>query len=336
MRPTFSLLFFTVLSGAGYGVLFLVGLALVLGVEPSASLPTDAFSFASRAAMVFAEARLAMAAALLAGSALAGAGLLCSVGHLGRPLRAWRAFSQWRTSWLSREGVMSVLTFLPVAALLVLLWRDRDAAIGSFAVRIAAALLCVGAAATTVCTANIYASLKTIRAWHDRLVVPGYLGLGLYSGALCLTALAMIGAPSARWAMPLWIANAVILAPCAAALKLFYWRTIDAAPARPDTETATGLAHLGHVSSFEQPHTEQNYLTHEMGFVLARKHSARLRTIACVLILLSPIGALALAWLIGWPAAWLGLVFGLLGVLVERWLFFAEATHAVMAYYSRA
>ena len=44
---------------------------------------------------------------------LIAAGLLSSTGHLGRPERAWRAFSQWRSSWLSREGVASVATFIP-------------------------------------------------------------------------------------------------------------------------------------------------------------------------------------------------------------------------------
>ena len=39
---------------------------------------------------------------------LVSAGLLSSVGHLGKPLRAWRAFSQWRSSWLSREGVAAL------------------------------------------------------------------------------------------------------------------------------------------------------------------------------------------------------------------------------------
>src|SRR3546814_16561641 len=51
--------------------------------------------------------------ATLLALALASAGLLASFWHLGKPLRAWRAFSQWRTSWLSREGVAAVLTYVP-------------------------------------------------------------------------------------------------------------------------------------------------------------------------------------------------------------------------------
>ena len=52
---------------------------------------------------------------------LISAGLLSSAGHLGRPERAWRAFSQWRSSWLSREGVASVATFVP-AGLFAIGW----------------------------------------------------------------------------------------------------------------------------------------------------------------------------------------------------------------------
>ncbi len=45
---------------------------------------------------------------------LIGGGLLSSTLHLGNPQRAWRALSQWRSSWLSREGVMAMLTFVPL------------------------------------------------------------------------------------------------------------------------------------------------------------------------------------------------------------------------------
>jgi DMSO reductase anchor subunit len=89
------------------------------------------------------------------------------------------------------------------------------------------------------------------------------------------------------------------------------------------------------VRSFEQPHTEENYLTHEMGFVLARKHSRRLRAIATVLIVGAPFAIWPLSVVLGDFASWLVVALGMLGVFVERWLFFAEARHAVVAYYGR-
>lgn len=338
MRPTFSIIAFTVLSGAGYGLLFLLGLAIAFGALPAfPGLPPEAFAKFSMSSAIVATPATALMIALVFGALLATAGLVCSLAHLGKPLRAWRALSQWRSSWLSREGVASLVTYLPLLALLSLLlglWHAHFATSVLLALRITGALLCACAVATIACTANIYASLKTIRAWHDRHVLPGYLYLALNTGALWFAALATLGLPALNSAFSIWLGNALILAPCAAFYKRAYWRSIDASVS-PDTGAATGLGAFGHVRSVEHPHTEQNYLTHEMGFVLARTHARRLRAIAFSSILLAPIGSLGLAFAIGWPAAWIGLGVGMAGVFVERWLFFAQARHAVMAYYAR-
>src|SRR6266478_8295668 len=95
MHPALSIVFFTTASGAGFALLLLLGLGAPLGLLP----PSASFGFA------------ALAVAVL----LAAGGLASSALHLGRPERAWRAFSQWRSSWLSREGVFSLLTFMPTA-----------------------------------------------------------------------------------------------------------------------------------------------------------------------------------------------------------------------------
>jgi len=88
---------------------------------------------------------------------------------------------------------------------------------------------------------------------------------------------------------------------------------------------------------FERPHTEANYLTKEMGFVVARKHSAVLRRAAVVLFALLPVVFLLPAWLLAHadPAPWylLAALCALAGAFVERWLFFAEAKHLVTLYY---
>ena len=115
---------------------------------------------------------------------LAAGGLVSSVFHLGRPERAWRAFSQWRSSWLSREGVLSVATFVPAAIFgdrLGLLRRHRPA-LSACAASLAAAL----AAGTIYCTGMIYASLKPIHQWRNRWTVPNYFALGLMAGFLLL------------------------------------------------------------------------------------------------------------------------------------------------------
>jgi DMSO reductase anchor subunit len=340
MRPTFSIILFTVLSGAGYGLLFLLGLGLACGhwLAPYAVFTFDDFRFGHAAVTpVIEDPRMSVAIGLLAGSLLATIGLLASIAHLGQPLRAWRAFSQWRSSWLSREGVASLATYLPLAAIFWFLFAEGRDGAALPVVRTCGLLLALCSTATVYCTAHIYSCLKPIRAWNNRFVLPGYLLLGLQAGALWLVALNLpppgdVRLNGFRW---IWLSNATLIAPACALLKWKYWRWLDAPTSEPNAGIATGLDRIGSVRSFEQPHTEENYLTHEMGFVLARKHARRLRAIAFWLILLAPGTTLPLVLLIGWPAAWLALLMGMTGIFVERWLFFAEARHAVMAYYGR-
>ena len=115
-----------------------------------------------------------------------------------------------------------------------------------------------------------------------------------------------------------------------------YWRIVDQ-PLPLPRAAALGLPRERNVRVFERPHTEANYLTKEMGFVLARRHSTKLRTIAVFLLCIVPIVLLlpihlfvhvdAAPWLLGASAS------ALLGAFVERWLFFAEAKHLVTLYY---
>jgi DMSO reductase anchor subunit len=317
MRPTFSIIFFTVVSGAGYGLWFLLGLNLM---QP---LTYDAQG-------VLCWVQFPTPPGLALGFVLVSGGLLSSLGHLGQPRRAWRALSQWRSSWLSREGVAAILTYVPALALVAYAATTR-----SEATQWLGAALALGAFVTVYCTAHIYSSLKPIRAWHDPHVPPAYLLIGLHSGALLLWVLAVSsGFSLIHMLLPVLI---VMTSFACAMLKVSYWSTIDRQPTL-DAGRATGLDALGSVRSFEQPHTEENYLTHEMGFVLARVHARKLRAIALlagflVPALLAVCGSMLPAT--ATVAAWLALIVGIGGVFVERWLFFAEAKHAVMAYYAR-
>ena len=316
MRPAFSILFFTTLSGAGYGLWLLLGLAFAFG------LPVG-------------NATHVLLLMLAIGFALTTTGLLFSVAHLGQPQRAWRALSQWRSSWLSREGVAALLCVLIAAALAAAIACDMS----SITLRIGGTALAVCALLVVICTARIYTSLPTIEAWHNRHVLPVYITLALLSGGLWLWTLAVFGAgdsPTRVFAStPALIAWAGLIV-VAAAYKWVYWRHIDRSRMRESTGSAIGLDHLGDVRSFEHPHTEANYLTHEMGFVLARKHAARLRIGALWLAFAVPLLLLACAALVPASAivvAPMALLAAMLGVFVERWLFFAEARHIVMLYY---
>ncbi len=174
----------------------------------------------------------------------------------------------------------------------------------------------------------------------QRFVLPGYLLLGLLGGA-CWLWLALRS--TIRWrgmshADPGRLHRRASPSP-AVLFKRAYWRHIDTAPPTSTPESATGLGRFGKVRSVEAPHTEENYLTQEMGFVLARKHAARLRTICLTLIGAVPIlAAAALLVLPRWSAvfACIAALAVTAGLFVERWLFFAEARHVVMLYYGGA
>jgi DMSO reductase anchor subunit len=165
-------------------------------------------------------------------------------------------------------------------------------------------------------------------------VLPGYLGFALLCGGLLLAAL---GASQSGLA-PSPAATKVLLFLAAAlgALKLHYWRSIDAAALPATRGDAVGLPGRT-VSVFERPNTEANYITREMAFVVARAHAERLRGLALVLFAVAPIlCVLAIGRVPGVePAAWLWVAAtaSLAGSFVERWLFFAQARHVVTLYY---
>lgn len=309
MNPAYSIIFFTTASGAGYGLLAMLSVYALAGDTASNGLRLMALGLAG---------------------VLVTSGLLSSTLHLGHPERAWRALSQWRSSWLSREGVLAIACYVPALSWAWLLWRNAGA--GATWLPLASALL---ALATVYATSMIYASLKTVDAWHRPSVTVNYLLLALASGALLWLAMRhWHGVASAGDAL----LTALLLA-AAAFGKWRYWSAIDSSERSVTMEDATGLGRLGTVSSLAWPHTERNYLLKEMGYEVARRHARRLRRVALLAAFIVP-AACALAGsllpaLAGAVVASLGLPALALGLVVERWLFFAEARHAVSAFYRR-
>ncbi len=310
MHPALSVIFFTTFSGAGYGLLAWLGV-----LSAAAMLPAD---------RGFGAAALALALVSVT------AGLLSSTFHLGHPERAWRAFSQWRTSWLSREGVASVVTYVP-ALLFAVGWVIVGSTEGIWAIFGLVAAL--AAAVTVGCTAFIYQSLKPIQRWSNFWVLPNYLALAAMTGALWLAALTQVFALDPLISMVAALGSI----PVALALKVAYWRFIDGSASRSTAESATGLGSLGKVRLFEAPHTSENYLMKEMGYRVARKHAAKLRRIAIGIGFVAPFALtltnLAFTGIAAIGVALTAAILGTLGVLVERWLFFAEAKHTVTLYY---
>ena len=289
MHPAKSVIIFTTLSGIGFGMLFFIGLGMIV--------PEGLMAF-----IWFAIAYL-----------FAVGGLIASTFHLKHPERALRAFTQWKTSWLSREGVLSVVALLVMAvygAGLVFL-GTRFTYLGY-----AGAILSV---LSVFATSMIYAQLKTVPRWRDfstPLMFLGYAGAG---GSL------MTGQ----------VDYALALLALAGLLQLLNWMRGDGALGKSgsDIGTATGLGTAAQVRAFEPPHTGTNYLLKEMVYVVGRKHSGRLRILSLlmgiglpILLLLAPFGHMLAA---------LAIVSHIVGVFASRWLFFAQAEHVVGLYYGK-
>jgi len=311
MHPAFSVIFFTTATGAGYGLLVMLGMLAAIG-----RLPAD---------RMFCIVSLGTALALIT------AGLLSSTLHLGRPERAWRAFSQWRSSWLSREGIASIVTYVP-AGIVGLAWMFGGQS--GPVVAVAGLVMAACAIVTLVTTGMIYASLKPIAQWHSVYTVPAYIIYGLMSGAVTLHGL--LHASNNATLLVVWVAIAATA--CGWIWKLATWRHNDALGDSVSAASAIGLG-KGSVRSIEWPHSEENYVMKEMGYRIARKHAVKLRLFVQLFAFAIPLALLALSLMLAptmaTMAALAAVVAQGLGLLVERWLFFAEAKHVVSLYYGR-
>ncbi|NDP47647.1 MAG: dimethyl sulfoxide reductase anchor subunit [Sulfuriferula multivorans] len=307
MHPAFSVIFFTVASGAGFGLFSLLFIA-------------DVFKLGGG----FSREQLVIGGLIALG--LIVFGLLSSTFHLANPKNAWRAFNRFRTSWLSREGVFAVI-FMPLALIyLVSIWFDAPAWLRDTSGFLAAILAWI----TVFSTGMIYACLKTIRQWNSPLVPANYLALGYASGSLLL----LLGAVVSGLETLPYIAMSALIMSIAAVLKAIYYFWIGSPGLSPTINTATGLTRAK-VKLLDTGHTHGTFLTEEFGFQIARQKAGLLKIVVFVLGFALP--GLMLVWVFnqhgGEMAAIVAVVAGLVGASVERWLFFAEARHVVNLYH---
>ena len=311
MHPAISVVLFTVLSGAGYGFVALFVAVDALGLGAATGL------------------RELVAAAVI-GAVLITVGLLFSVGHLARPGRAWRSFARFRTSWLSREAVLAV-AFYPVAALYLAAYAlsglEHNAA-----TLILGTLTALLAVATVVATGMIYACVQAIREWRQALTPVNYLLIGLALGGALLTAfLAATGAETRSAAL----ITMVLLV--AAGIAKTAWYAGNGRTGLSSKATALGLGATGPVRLVDRGHSGGNFLTREFQYPLSAGVAQGLRAFALVATFLVPLLPLGVVLLGGAPVwAYVALGVALAGALVERWLVFAEARHAVRLFYDTA
>lgn len=289
MHPAPSVIIFTSLSGLGFGLLVLLGLGL--------PAPTGIMAF-----IYFALAYT-----------LAVGGLMASTFHLGHPERAFKAFSQWKTSWLSREA------WLAVAALIVMALYGAGLVFYDLAL---APLGWLGASlslATVYSTSMIYAQLKTIPRWNTPLTSLLFVILSIAGGGLLAVQIPV--------ALPLLVGAGIV--------QVVYWIWGDQAFDKSGTNmaSATRLGDQGSVRAFEPPHTGTNYLLYEFVHVVGRKHAAKLRIISLILMIGTPVLILSMNENI--ILILIAVLAHAAGLFVSRWLFFAQAEHVVGLYYGK-
>ncbi len=306
MHPAFSVIFFTVSSGAGFGLFALLYLADLLKL--GGGLPVEQKLIAGLLALV-----------------LVGAGLTSSMFHLANPKNAWRAFSRYRTSWLSREGVFAMVFFPFALIYLALTWLQLPAF--EWLRLVTGGLGALLAWITIFSTGMIYGCLKTIRQWNSPLVPANYLALGHFTGALILLAIASQGGV----ALGGYIALVLALLVAAAALKAIYYFWIANPGTGSTIQTATGFTR-GKVRLLDTGHTHGTFLTQEFGFQIARKYALALKLFVFLIGFLVPALLLTTGQDTGF-GIYAAVITALLGMVAERWLFFAEARHVVNLYH---
>ena len=325
MRPAFSVIFLTTLIGVGQGLflaLYTGQLYAFFGLLPAQD---------SRA---FYAAGSSIALAFLI------AGLVASFFHLGHPERAWRSAAQWRTSWLSREVIvlpafMAAVFFYGMAHWLG--WHTPFFTLPGG--RLVEPTLLLGALAALLClalfisTAMIYACLRFLQEWHSPLTVINYTLLGGASGFVLASFFSAVTAAQLSGFYAGWAMILIVLAFIGRAAALL--RNARLKP-RSSMRTAIGVKHP-HIVQKAQGAMGGSFNTREF---FHGKSKAFMRTIKPAFLILTFFAPLALLTIgMSIPSLFgpslLGVAFILqyIGLLVERWFFFAEANHPQNLYY---
>lgn len=304
MHPAFSVLVFTVMSGAGYGLITLMIIGHLAGLAQ------------------LQDSTMLLTGGILSFAMISG-GLLSSTLHLANPKNAWRAFSRFKTSWLSREAVFAVVFYPFLLIYLASVWMQGTeiSLLGKLSAVLAAALAMV----TLFCTSMIYASLKTIRQWNSSLTPVNYIALGLMSGSLLLAAVQGVISGDIAGVLQQLSLGLVVLG---AVVKLVYLFWIGK-PAGSTIQTATGFTQAS-VRLLDQGHTSNGFLNNEFGYTVEANKLLRLRMLMVVMAFVVPFLLLLTA---SSAMVVLAALLAVAGLLVERWLFFAEARHVVRLFH---
>lgn len=322
MHPAFSVIFLTTLIGAGQGLF----LALYTGqVYSIANLldPQDSVTFYAWGSL------LALFLLVL--------GLFASFFHLGRPERAWRSATQWRTSWLSREVIV-----LPVFMFLVMLYGlfnyfgltdtlfvirgqlEVDATL------LLGALTGITAFVLYGCTAMIYASLKFLQEWHTPLTVANYTLLGLASGFT-------LAAGFAAWThanlVGFYVGWAVIFTMLGMITRMASLYRNGRIKRLVTLQNAIGVKHSKIVQK-SQGFMGGSFNTREFFHGKSARVVGLVRSMFITFVFILPVVIMVSAVNAGsFHLLIIAFAVQYFGLLAERWYFFADAQHPQNLYY---
>ena len=310
MRPDKAVIYFTISSGAGYGIIISLN-----------------FLFLNNYTNIDYQIKIFLS---IISFLLITSGLISSTIHLGHPERAWRALSQWRSSWLSREGVFAIITYFPLVSF-YFFWIFTQRTVLTFLILLVASIFCI---LTIFCTAKIYSSLRSIPAWNNPLVPIIYILNSLVLGSIItFTILFYFGVNIAI------LSNFVTaISLTALFIKLLYWLLIKK-NSKSNIGTATGLGDSKKTSFFEGPHTGKNFLTTEMINKINVPRSLILRLSVCIFTYLTPAYYFSRKehLIVDQNIITITLIvisiLALVGMCIERYLFFIESKHTVSLYY---
>jgi len=324
MHPAFSVIFLTTLIGAGQGLflaLYTSQLYSALNVLP---LPLqDAHEFYGLGSFV----------AFL----LLVAGLLSSFFHLGRPERAWRSASQWRTSWLSRE-VLVLPAFIGATALYGMVhyfnFNPSLFTIGAgFNVDLS---LLIGAATTVlafllfICTGMIYACIKFLQEWASPLTVINYTLLGTASGFTLATVFSAFIQPQLITFFAGWAIIITIAAFISRAISLIRNSRIKY---KSSMATAIGIRD-SRIQQKSRGFMAGSFNTREFFHGMTDVFMKNIKWAFIVLVFFVPVILLSLSFNQATPLLLVtAFIVQYIGLLAERWFFFAQANHPQNLYY---
>jgi len=323
MNPAFSVIFLTTLIGAAQGLF----LALMAGQI-----------YSDMGVLVEADEKLFFTYGTAIITVLMILGLLASFFHLGRPERAWRTATKWKTSWLSREVIV-----LPAFTMMAVLWgvlhyKGINPVVFSptdtvhISLTMVVGLMTAGLAMLLyLCTAMIYAAVKFIQEWANPLTVVNYTMLGMASGFTLSAALASwLGFEStfyyANWAIFLTLIG--FMTRLASLYRNAHIKL------KSNAQSAIGIRHPM-IRQTSQGAMGGSFNTREF---FHHKTDAVVKSIKwffIVTVFIIPVGLLILGvsqdnatvFILAFAVQYIGL-------LAERWFFFAQARHPQNIYYA--